>query len=820
MAGTIELSEKAFQQMLKKIEEQGGGATHLQERLAELKDAGIANATANSPAVKQSNKMLAQAISESIVSGLSKTLANVIKENNNDEKLERLITQDKEEMDTLNSSVGNLTGEVITTNSLLTDIYRLQQSQLDAMRQLTVGMQKNSSNIGSTILNGIGTALEYIGLKSLINKLLGSGEKDLTKVFVEDVGKTAAKAAKAAEEAAAKAAGKVVEKDGVKFVEDVSKTASAAAKAAKAAEEATAKAAAEKVTVDAAKIEVTKVEEPRYKFNEKTGRFYDTKTGQMISNEKANVLGLKKDVAVDAVKDAGKDAAEAVIEKTNFLKKIGKGAASATGKVAKFVFPPIEVIMEATKTSFLKRGWQAVLKTIPIIGIAAGGIFAYIRWSEGDINGAVQEIASGAIASIPYIGTAASVVIDVNLMVRDIVSAVTATAENPRGLDILELEGLGSNEEVKAFLRNVLECIREYMKKDLNIHVPLWPHVYNKLSIAGKQISKGQKNKLNELRRKAEIFNGIDYSNQKKEDLAAVYAALGMDLPPDLLEDNTSGTYNKYNGTIRNDDFRNRGIGATDASGGTNISGGVGAGTSVRKETPFKTDNGPMVNIGQYKSSVNKVMSKEVYDYLKSKGLDDNHAIGMLANIQAESNFNAGAVGDNGTSGGLFQHHGSRFNNMISAAGPDWQNNWKGQIDYALSEQDSKMFLGMNFKSPEEASAWFTSKWERPRDPSEATKRLGFVEQFKKMFTGNDATNATAPPKSGAAVNQTSSMLEINSGKNNFTNALNNNGGGGSTPPPVVGQVSNPKLSDASKVNGPVGANEHDVNYLLSSLAA
>ena len=35
MAGTIELSEKAFQQMLKKIEEQGGGATHLQERLAE-----------------------------------------------------------------------------------------------------------------------------------------------------------------------------------------------------------------------------------------------------------------------------------------------------------------------------------------------------------------------------------------------------------------------------------------------------------------------------------------------------------------------------------------------------------------------------------------------------------------------------------------------------------------------------------------------------------------------------------------------------------------------------------------------------------------
>jgi len=784
MAGTIELSEKAFQQMLKKIEEQGGGATHLQERLAELKDAGIANATANSPAVKQSNKMLAQAISESIVSGLSKTLANVIKENSNDEKLERLITQDKEEMDTLNSSVGNLTGEVITTNSLLTDIYRLQQSQLDAMRQLTVGMQQSSSGIGSAILNGIGTALEYIGLKTLINKLLGSSEKDLAKAaekggvkFAEDAGKTAGKAAEAGEKTAADAA-KIAEKTAADEAKEMAKLTSKAGQ-------------------DASKVAAKEAEE-------------------FAAKEAENVAKLSGTAAKDA-ENIGKAAKDS--------KVVGK-TFTGIGSIEKFVFPPREVIMEATKTSFLKRGWQAVLKKIPLLGFAAGGIFAYIRWSEGDINGAVQEIASGATGTIPYIGTTASVVIDVNLMVRDIVSAATATAENPRGLDILELEGLGSNEEVKAFLRNVLESIREYMKQDLNIYFPTWQSVYDKLSIAGKQISKGisfvpedfEKNRLNELRRKAEIFNGPDTT---ATDQSSEFRDTGIDgIMPWKMNSDTPGTYNKYTGTIYNDDFRNRGIGATDATGDTNISGGVGAGTSVRKETPFKTDNGGMIPIGQYKSSVNKVMSKEVYDYLKSKGLDDNHAIGMLANIQAESSFNACAVGDNGTSGGLFQHHGSRFRAMVSAAGQDWQNNWKGQIDYALSEQDSKMFLGMNFKSPEEASAWFTSKWERPKDPSEATKRLGFVEQFKKMFTGNDATVATAPQKSGAAVNQTSSMLENNSGKNNFTDALNNNGGGGSTPPPVVGQISNPKIADAGKVNGPVGAAEHDVRDLLMSQAA
>ena len=40
-----------------------------------------------------------------------------------------------------------------------------------------------------------------------------------------------------------------------------------------------------------------------------------------------------------------------------------------------------------------------------------------------------------------------------------------------------------------------------------------------------------------------------------------------------------------------------------------------------------------------------KVSQKEIYNYLISKGLSRNHALGMLANIKAESNFDAGLSG-------------------------------------------------------------------------------------------------------------------------------------------------------------------------------
>ena len=127
----------------------------------------------------------------------------------------------------------------------------------------------------------------------------------------------------------------------------------------------------------------------------------------------------------------------------------------------------------------------------------------------------------------------------------------------------------------------------------------------------------------------------------------------------------------------------------------------------------------------------NFVSSKEVYDYLKSKGLSQNHILGILANIQAESSFNAGAIGDSGTSGGLFQHHKERFSGMVSFAGKDWAKNWKKQIDYALREEPGKQYVSKEFKSAQEASAWFTLNFERPANKEQkARERLDNLKNF------------------------------------------------------------------------------------------
>jgi hypothetical protein len=130
-----------------------------------------------------------------------------------------------------------------------------------------------------------------------------------------------------------------------------------------------------------------------------------------------------------------------------------------------------------------------------------------------------------------------------------------------------------------------------------------------------------------------------------------------------------------------------------------------------------------------------KVSVQEIYNYLREKGLSHQHAVGMVANIKAESDFDPGAIGDNGTSGGLFQHHdgkdATRFTAMKEFAGENWKTNWKAQIDYALTEKDTELYLSKNFNTSEEASKWFTINWERPKNADiKATRRAELIPEL------------------------------------------------------------------------------------------
>ena len=139
------------------------------------------------------------------------------------------------------------------------------------------------------------------------------------------------------------------------------------------------------------------------------------------------------------------------------------------------------------------------------------------------------------------------------------------------------------------------------------------------------------------------------------------------------------------------------------------------------------------------------VPPKEIFDYLtKERGIGEEHASGILANIQAESSFDPGAIGDNGNAGGLFQHNGPRFKAMKESVGEDWKTNWKKQVDFALSEPDMKSYLEKDFADGAEAAADFSKSFERPAAGQKAADyRATLASGYTAEALGSSDTKET-----------------------------------------------------------------------------
>lgn len=133
------------------------------------------------------------------------------------------------------------------------------------------------------------------------------------------------------------------------------------------------------------------------------------------------------------------------------------------------------------------------------------------------------------------------------------------------------------------------------------------------------------------------------------------------------------------------------------------------------------------------------ISPQAVYRYLRYKGLSHAQAMGILANIDGESSFRVGAKsGDDGGAGGLFQWKKPRSTNMAKAV-PNWETNWKGQIDYALGEDAGPKYLSKDFQSPEQAAEWWMINWERPAKRVRAARTRqhnAFIDKFKIPTAG------------------------------------------------------------------------------------
>ena len=115
----------------------------------------------------------------------------------------------------------------------------------------------------------------------------------------------------------------------------------------------------------------------------------------------------------------------------------------------------------------------------------------------------------------------------------------------------------------------------------------------------------------------------------------------------------------------------------------------------------------------------NYVEESKVYNYLiNEKKLSTNQALGLMANIHGESGFRVDAdeAGDGSEGIGLFQHtYPSRKEGLLNQV-PNYRVDWKGQIDYTLSEQESKSYLQQDFKTADSAAKYFMLNNLRPRE--------------------------------------------------------------------------------------------------------
>jgi murein DD-endopeptidase MepM/ murein hydrolase activator NlpD len=169
--------------------------------------------------------------------------------------------------------------------------------------------------------------------------------------------------------------------------------------------------------------------------------------------------------------------------------------------------------------------------------------------------------------------------------------------------------------------------------------------------------------------------------------------------------------------------------------GGGLVKGGNVKATGEVKQSnsPTSQPQQPLVGTSPSSSSGGTVSPQEVYSYLKSKGMSDNQALGITANIKGESEFRIGISEDGGPGVGLFQYSDDDRKPRFLKAVPNYRKNWKGQIDYAINEDRSPEYLKKQFSSPEEAAYWWMDKWERPAKEN-YTKRNKKHNDFIKSF--------------------------------------------------------------------------------------
>lgn len=138
------------------------------------------------------------------------------------------------------------------------------------------------------------------------------------------------------------------------------------------------------------------------------------------------------------------------------------------------------------------------------------------------------------------------------------------------------------------------------------------------------------------------------------------------------------------------------------------------------------SDYPPVGKVKPLTSSQRDQNALEMYRTIRQSGLSPAAAIGILANVQQESNFNPASRGDSGNAAGYFQHWPDRRRAILAGSGIDMANPklsagdaargmlWEMQHGSDVGARRAYKLL-QNATSPEEAAKIFSQFYERPR---------------------------------------------------------------------------------------------------------
>jgi hypothetical protein len=129
----------------------------------------------------------------------------------------------------------------------------------------------------------------------------------------------------------------------------------------------------------------------------------------------------------------------------------------------------------------------------------------------------------------------------------------------------------------------------------------------------------------------------------------------------------------------------------------------------------------------------------QIYNYLiNEKKLSQNKALGIMANIKGESDFSPGAdeAGDGSEGIGLFQYTFTTRKNKFLDAVPDYKNNWRGQIDFFLTEPEARRYIDMEFKSANDAATYLLNNNLRPEESLREARKEEHKTYIEKFLDG------------------------------------------------------------------------------------